>query len=672
MTHVTRWTSTDVADWLEQCLHLPGQSFREADIDGAKLLGLDEQQLHSLGLEDAQVTRLQSHISAFRAVGASGPSGPRKAQGFQGPVKLHLGAKPDPVCLTPRDTGDKTRTHRTPRTRRTHSLERASGAGSPGAKTSKVRSSSLGSQPRIRSQARPARQHVHSAPQELMEFSRQIRQLQADLRDKETAKILEQGRSRPSRPRSRPRSRARSSQSSPTKQTPRTPLTPQTPGPFGARERTETPSQLDRATSFVPLKRGQEQYKLGPANRQKQRQKPPRPKLASQKVSPAKPVPKTDQLAAESVESVEPEETPRLTGEELMPLALKIVEAAQQPEEGVEVKQPEEKTPLTGEELMPLALKIVEAAQHTEERPEVKEPESLYLTGAELMPLALKIVETAMGKGDDQKTSDLENPKDVFNLLAELSQGLDGSELQISQVEAEEAWRQPSLEQLSSELEAAASQFGTTATMTPTATMSSVSMSPGRVSSKSGRPFNALKEYLHPACSCQKAAERAVPCLSHCGPTVKSHDSKGFKFSKVARKEVRSVSPYNGVYTPRFRAHIPGGTFPTASRWQVENRANLLFVCKHVQLMNALHILHHGRVGFEMWGNTTSVHCTVEGSYSCPTISPQLSSQITCIQAGIACHLWPNSSGFSRLLAGVYIADGNSVELMAFRHIDFG
>ena len=52
---------------------------------------------------------------------------------------------------------------------------------------------------------------------------------------------------------------------------------------------------------------------------------------------------------------------------------------------------------------MPLALKIVEAAQHTEERPEVKEPESLYLTGAELMPLALKIVETAMGKGDDQK-----------------------------------------------------------------------------------------------------------------------------------------------------------------------------------------------------------------------------------------------------------------------------
>ena len=43
------------------------------------------------------------------------------------------------------------------------------------------------------------------------------------------------------------------------------------------------------------------------------------------------------------MESVEPEETPRLTGEELMPLALKIVEAAQQPEEGVEVKQPEEK-----------------------------------------------------------------------------------------------------------------------------------------------------------------------------------------------------------------------------------------------------------------------------------------------------------------------------------------
>lgn len=616
MTHVTRWTSTDVADWLEQCLHLPGQSFREADIDGAKLLGLDEQQLHSLGLEDAQVARLQSHISAFRAVGPSGPSGPSKVQGFQGPVKLHLEAKPDPVCLTPRETGDKTRTHRTPRTRRTHSLERASGAtGSPGAKTSKVRSSSLGSQSRIRSQARPAlpaRQHVHSAPQELMEFSRQIRQLQADLRDKETAKILEQGRSRPSRPRSRPRSRARSSQSSPTKQTPRTPLTPQTPGPFGARERTETPSQLDRAASFVPLKPGQEQYKLGSANRQKQRQKPPRPKLA-QKVSPAKPVPKTDQLAAESVESVEPEETPRLTGEELMPLALKIVEAAQQPEEGVEVKQPEEKTPLTGEELMPLALKIVEAAQHTEERPEVKEPESLYLTGAELMPLALKIVETAMGKGDDQKSSDSENPKDVFNLLAELSQGLDGSELQISQEEAEEAWRQPSLEQLmSSELEAAASQFGTTATMTPTATMSSVSMSPGRVSSKSGRPFNALKEYLpHPSCSCQKAAERAVPCLSHCGPTVKSHDSKGFKFSKVARKEVRSVSPCNGVYTPRFRAHIPGGTFPTASRWQIENRANLLFVCKHVQLMSALHILHHGWALRCLEGTRLPfVHCT--------------------------------------------------------------
>eukprot|EP00435_Cladocopium_sp_Y103_P065647 s188_g27.t1 len=573
MTHVTRWTSTDVADWLEQCLHLPGQSFREADIDGTKLLGLDEQQLHTLGLEDAQVARLQSHISAFRAVG------PGKGQGCQGPVKLQLGAKPDPVCLTPRETGEKTRTHRPQRTRRTHSLERATGAtgatGSP-AKISKVRSSSLG-QPRIRSQARPARQQVHGAAQELMEFSRQIRQLQ-DLRDKETAKILEQGRCRPSRPRSRPSSRTRSSQSSPTKQTPRTPVTPQTPGPFGARERTQTPSQLDRVTSFVPLKRGQEQYKLGPTNRQKQGQKPPRPKLASQKVSPqAKPVPKTDELAAEP-----PEETPGLTGEELTPLALKIVKAAQQPEEVAEVKQPEEKPPLTGEELMPLALKIVEAAQHTEERPEVKEPENLYLTGAELMPLALKIVETAMGKGDEnenenQKTSDSEDPKDVFKLLAELSQGLDGSELQISQEEAEEAWR-PSLEQLpmSSELEAAASQFGTTATMTPTATMSSVSMSPGRVSSKFApptRPFSALNEYLpNSACSCQKTAERAVPCLSHCGPTLKSHGSKGFKFSKVARKEVRSVSPCNGVYTPRFRDHIPGGTFPTASRWQIEKQ----------------------------------------------------------------------------------------------------
>ncbi|CAK8991643.1 unnamed protein product [Durusdinium trenchii] len=76
MAHVTKWTAADVADWLEQCLQLPcGDAFREADIDGVKLLRLDADQLSKLGSGADHITRLQTHISAFRAqLGKHGPA----------------------------------------------------------------------------------------------------------------------------------------------------------------------------------------------------------------------------------------------------------------------------------------------------------------------------------------------------------------------------------------------------------------------------------------------------------------------------------------------------------------------------------------------------------------------------------------------------------------------
>ncbi|CAJ1444446.1 unnamed protein product [Effrenium voratum] len=65
MAHVTSWSAADVADWVEQCLQLPcGDVFREADIGGLQLL---QEDLASLGLQEAQRCRIETHVAAFRA-----------------------------------------------------------------------------------------------------------------------------------------------------------------------------------------------------------------------------------------------------------------------------------------------------------------------------------------------------------------------------------------------------------------------------------------------------------------------------------------------------------------------------------------------------------------------------------------------------------------------------
>jgi len=55
--------------WLEQCLQLPHRiAFREARIDGSKLIELNEEQLSDLGVkESSHLLRLLSHIAVFRS-----------------------------------------------------------------------------------------------------------------------------------------------------------------------------------------------------------------------------------------------------------------------------------------------------------------------------------------------------------------------------------------------------------------------------------------------------------------------------------------------------------------------------------------------------------------------------------------------------------------------------
>jgi len=69
MACVVRWDADDVAMWLEQCLQLPyGETFKEAAIDGQRLIELDEEHLSTLGVtESAHLLRLLSHISVFRS-----------------------------------------------------------------------------------------------------------------------------------------------------------------------------------------------------------------------------------------------------------------------------------------------------------------------------------------------------------------------------------------------------------------------------------------------------------------------------------------------------------------------------------------------------------------------------------------------------------------------------
>ena len=511
MTHVTRWSSSDVADWLEQCLHLPGDGFRQAEIDGITLLQLDDQQLSSLGLQDAQIARLQSHVSAFHACKARqkrNPSNPFPHQEAH-KAQARLFEAPDSEA--------------------------------------KVRSSSLGSQtrePRPR-EAREARApSPPCAAHELMEFTRQIRQIEVE---KEMAKILQASRSSRSSRKPKRTPRASKPQCPQEKkelvdlvdETPSLPI-PQIPD-FSKVPRERGTPRVERMPCFVPLKRGQEWHnkfhvKSRPSSTPSRSSRPTLP--------------------------IRPPSTPAQRAATLRAMAQ---EAASFPKHPEDVER----------------LERQEKAWNQEE-----------LT--ELIPMALKLVEAAMGRHSElpvESPGNLNDPKDAFKVLAELSQGLDGSELQIAQEDAEESWRRPSTAQLEglpvseAQDETRTETFGTT-TVTPT----SVSMSPGRVSSWA-RIGGALKE-------CSSSADSSAGCHRPASEQAvtsrKSHGSqsvpKGFRFSKVARKEVRSVSPCTGDYTPRFRHHIPGGTFPTASRWpDVENKAT---TCTHMHAMKPPHALY--------------------------------------------------------------------------------
>ena len=491
MTHVTRWGSSDVADWLEQCLHLPGDGFRQAEIDGTTLLQLDDQQLSSLGLQDAQIARLQSHVSAFHACKAPNPNPSNPSNPF--PREAHKAAR----------------------------LFEA-----PNNSEAKVRSSSLGSQTR-----EPRRREAPRAPspaaQELMEFTRQIRQIEVE---KEMAKILQASRSVSRKPKRTPRasSKPQCSQKQEKKELfDETPI-PQIPDFSKALPRERgTPTRVDRVPCFAPLKRGQEWHnkfhvKSRPSSTPSRSSRPTLP--------------------------IRPPSTPAQRAATLRAMAQEAASSFRKhPEVDVERLEGREEKVWNQEEL------------------------------TELIPMALKLVEAAMGRHSElpvESPGNLNDPKDAFKVLAELSQGLDGSELQIAQEDAEESWRRPSTAQLEglpvseAQDETRTETFGTT-TVTPT----SVSMSPGRVSSWA-RIGGALKECSSSADSAghRPASERAVTYRnSHGSQSV----PKGFRFSKVARKEVRSVSPCTGDYTPRFRHHIPGGTFPTASRWpDVEKQGN--------------------------------------------------------------------------------------------------
>lgn len=290
-----------------------------------------------------------------------------------------------------------------------------------------------------------------------------------------------------------------------------------------------TPTRVERMPCFVPLKRGQEWH-----NKFHVKSRP--------SLTPSRP--------SRPTLPIRPPSTPAQRAATLRAMAQEAASSFR--------KHPEDVGRLEGQE------KVWNQEEMTELR---------------LIPMALKLVEAAMGRHSElpiESPGNLNDPKDAFKVLAELSQGLDGSELQIAQEDAEESWRRPSTAQLEglpvSEVqdETRTETFGTT-TVTPT----SVSMSPGRVSSWA-RIGGALKE-------CSSSADSSAGCHRPASEGAvtsrKSHGSqsvpKGFRFSKVARKEVRSVSPCTGDYTPRFRHHIPGGTFPTASRWPgVEKQGN--------------------------------------------------------------------------------------------------
>lgn len=490
-----------MADWLEQCLHLPGDGFRQAEIDGITLLQLDDQQLSSLGLQDAQIARLQSHVSAFHACKArekrnpSNPSNPFPHQEAH-KAQARLFEAPD--------------------------------------SSAKVRSSSLGSQTR---EPRPREARAPSPPcaaHELMEFTRQIQQIEVE---KEMAKILQASRSSRSstKPKRTPRaSKPQCPQQEKKELVDETPI-PQIPDFSKVPRERGTPTRVERIPCFVPLKRGQEWH-----NKFHVKSRPSStPSRSSRSSRPTLPI--------------RPPSTPAQRAATLRAMAQ---EAASFPKHPEDVER----------------LERQEKAWNQEE-----------LT--ELIPMALKLVEAAMGRHSElpvESPGNLNDPKDAFKVLAELSQGLDGSELQIAQEDAEESWRRPSTAQLEglpvseAQDETRTETFGTT-TVTPT----SVSMSPGRVSSWA-RIGGALKE-------CSSSADSSAGCHRPASEQAvtsrKSHGSqsvpKGFRFSKVARKEVRSVSPCTGDYTPRFRHHIPGGTFPTASRWP-DVEKNKATTCTHM------------------------------------------------------------------------------------------
>ncbi|CAE7308721.1 CPK2 [Symbiodinium sp. CCMP2456] len=68
MTTVAEWEVEDVAAWVERSLQLPCAAlFVQANIDGPRLVQLDEEMLLQLGLDDvAHITCLLDHISVLR------------------------------------------------------------------------------------------------------------------------------------------------------------------------------------------------------------------------------------------------------------------------------------------------------------------------------------------------------------------------------------------------------------------------------------------------------------------------------------------------------------------------------------------------------------------------------------------------------------------------------
>lgn len=69
MACVVRWDAEDVATWISQCLRMPyADAFREAGVDGEKLVEMDEADLRELGVNTGpHLTRLRSHVAIFRS-----------------------------------------------------------------------------------------------------------------------------------------------------------------------------------------------------------------------------------------------------------------------------------------------------------------------------------------------------------------------------------------------------------------------------------------------------------------------------------------------------------------------------------------------------------------------------------------------------------------------------